>query len=113
MSSTTVACPRCHAALRANKPVHADRALRCPRCGHAFHTTPPSVTANPPPLPPSPLNFPEPSHRGTPVWVPLLAAAFLAVLLVGGGLAVGLYLTLPTLTPTPPATPPVVEAKGK
>ena len=36
MSSQVVACPQCHAALRANRPLPDGRCVRCPHCGTFF-----------------------------------------------------------------------------
>jgi predicted Zn finger-like uncharacterized protein len=77
MSSHAVACPHCHAALRANHPLADGRSVRCPRCGTFF--TAPAAAA-------------EVAVRRSPALLLFGVAAGAAALLGGGVLALVLLL---------------------
>src|SRR5437868_14569927 len=75
MSSHAVACPHCHVPLRANRPLSADRSVRCPYCGTFFST--------------APLGQPR---RGPQALVLFGVAVTVALLLAGGIIALALLL---------------------
>jgi tetratricopeptide (TPR) repeat protein len=79
--STTVTCPSCQVALRSNKPLNANKTVRCPSCGEQFQTPPdtytaapelpplePELPATPPPLPYA-FNSPAPPRSDLPLMI--------------------------------------------
>jgi predicted Zn finger-like uncharacterized protein len=92
MSSHAVACPHCHAALRANRPLTDGRSVRCPHCGTFFSAaTGYSRAGSSPPQGPvvgvqaaPPAVAPEQPRRVSPALILFGVAAVVASLLAGG-----------------------------
>ncbi len=128
MTTTTVICPSCRAALRSSKPLPASKAVRCPDCGHRFQTPPAADSgiqtpfpAFPPPVPgrSRPAETPKGQARGNRSNIPLVAAICALCFLIGAGIAVAVWLSIrekprPAVVETEPEKPKqVAEEKPK
>ncbi len=99
MSTHTVACPSCHAALRSAKPLPPEKLVRCPQCGSQF-----SVAASiPKPAAPLPdvqgyqaptFDFSAPDRAASSASRKTFAVALItAILIAGAAIAGAIYLT--------------------
>jgi len=116
MSAHALTCPACLSPLRSNKPLPADKLLRCPQCGSQFTAIPPPVSRPfaPPPRaespPPPEVALPEPAAPPASRTAPLIAAVAAASLLAVGG-AVGAYFLFRERPPQP--GPAVADDEGR
>lgn len=141
MSVTQVSCPRCRAPLKSDPPVAVGTSVKCVRCGTRFVVSISTPIARPsaaltgkppepqapepefPSLPSATIPIPRPAPASqvsllrSPLLIPLLAGA---LLLVGVGIAIGVYafaggkkepqvvIATPPEQPKPPSVPPPV-----
>jgi len=116
MLSTTVTCPICHVALRSNKPLPANKSVRCPDCGQRFQT-PAADSSSQQTLADIPVTVPRIDRPEAPQrsnW-PLVAALCALCLVLVTGLVVAVVLS-GREQPKPAAVvenPPVKEKQVK